>query len=481
MALEAARAARAASLVMAATSTATKNAALELMAAELAARRRLVEEANAKDKERAKREGLDAALQSRLNVAGDKFDTLLAGLRALVAAPDPTGKVLMARELAPDLDLYRIATPIGVLCVVFESRPEAAVQIASLAVKSGNAVLLKGGKEASASNEAIVEALRAALEKAGLPKDAVQLVATRDDVQELLKLNKYVDLVIPRGGNALVAHVMRSTTIPVLGHADGICFVYVDKQADPAKAAAVVVDAKTQYPAACNAAETLLVHADLVRNASPAFVETIQGLRKRNVRLVVDARVGDALASCSAALAADEGITRAAADFGFDTEYLELTMSVKTVDSLSDAVAFINEHGSHHTDVVVTEDESAAETFLRSVDSAGVYHNASSRFADGFRYGFGAEVGVSTNRIHARGPVGLEGLLTYKYVLKGKGHVVEGFGPAGSKAAKTFTHVDLPAVVGRDWTGVVFPSSSSSSSSPSEASAAAAKRARSSE
>lgn len=366
----------------------------------------------------------------RLNLEGAKFDTLLAGLSDVKGLRDPINQVTLARELDGDgLKLYQVTCPIGVICVIFEARPEAVVQIASLAIKSANAVVLKGGKEAAHSNAVLVEALRAALETAGLPADAVQLVETREAVHELLSLDEYLDLVIPRGSNALVKAVKEATRVPVLGHADGKCSVYVDPSADEAKAVHVVVDSKINYCAACNAAEVLLVHKDVVATLLPAIGKAL-------VAADVKLRADDV---CLPHLPA-EATTAAGAD-DFDTEFLSLTMAVKAVDNLEAAVDHINAHGSHHTDAIVTEDAAAAEYFFQNVDSAGVYHNASTRFADGFRYGLGAEVGVSTNRVHARGPVGLEGLVIYKYRIYGSGQGAGDYGVGDGK--KPFKHADL--------------------------------------
>lgn len=365
----------------------------------------------------------------RLNLEGAKFDTLLAGLQDVQKLPDPVNQVTEARELDDGLRLFRVTCPIGVICVIFESRPEAVVQIASLAIKSANAVILKGGKEAAYSNPALVAVLRASLASAGLPEDAVQLVATREEVRELLSLDEYIDLVIPRGSNALVKSIKENTRIPVLGHADGICHMYLDASADVEKAVHVAVDAKTHYPAACNAIETLLVHKDAVESVLPA--------------------VGAALAKAGVALRADatclphlpEEATTAATDADFGHEFLSLTLAVRAVSDVAEAVDFINTHGSHHTDAVVCEKPEVASFFLANVDSAGVYHNASTRFADGFRYGLGAEVGISTNRVHARGPVGLEGLTIYKYRLYGSGQGAGDFGVG--EGLRTFKHAAL--------------------------------------
>jgi len=431
----------------------------------------------------------------RLVLDDSKIGSLLRGLDDVIAMPEPLGRVTLARELSPGLVLHRVACPIGVLCIIFEARPEAVVQIASLALKSGNAVILKGGKEAAHSNAALVAVIRAALERSDggrrVPVDAVQLVSTRDEVADLLRLDEYIDvsrarqcvgcarrlgaqpctrctharahhhpplpsqLVIPRGSNQLVRDIKAATRIPVLGHADGVCAVYVDATADAAVAAHIAVDSKTQYPAACNAAETLLVQRAAIETVYPRVASA---LLRAGVTLHCDA------ATVAVARAARDGVAQHApapaavgavvdaVEGDFRREWLSLHMSVAAVDDAAAAAAWVNAHGSHHTDVIVTADAAAAAVFTSAVDSAGVFHNASTRFADGFRYGFGAEVGISTSRVHARGPVGLEGLLTYKYKLAGGGHVVAQFGgPTGAVVevdgdvlpALSFTHRDL--------------------------------------
>jgi glutamate-5-semialdehyde dehydrogenase len=309
--------------------------------------------------------------------------------------PDPVGRILGETELDEGLLLRKVQTPIGVIAAIFESRPEVVAQIAALAIRSGNAVLLKGGVEAAQTNAAIGEFIRGVLSKYEIP-DAVQMLSTREQVTQLLAMDDLVNLILPRGSNEMVRHIQENTKIPVLGHADGICHVFVDATADPAKAIRIAVDSKAQYPAVCNAAETLLVHRDFPdRNA------LLKALENAGVEL------------------------RMESDFG--REFMDLVMAVRVVDSLAQAIEHIHRHGSGHTESIVTEDPSNAQRFLNEVDSAGVYWNASTRFADGFRYGFGAEVGISTNRTHARGPVGIDGLLIYKYHLIGKGHIVASY------------------------------------------------------
>jgi glutamate-5-semialdehyde dehydrogenase len=371
-------------------------------------------QANAEDCARAA--DLSPAAASRLKLDPVKLGEMARGLTAVAALADPLGRVRLHRLLDDDLELTQVTCPLGVLGVVFEARPDALVQIGSLAIKSGNAALLKGGREAARTNELLAEILRQGLAGAGLPEDAIQLLGGREDV---------VDLLIPRGSSALVRHIQAHTRIPVLGHAEGICHIYLDARADPAKAVAVVRDAKLQYPAACNAVETLLVH----RDADGVLALVAEDLRAGGVELRGCPRACGLLPWMLPATEAD-----------WDTEYGEPILSVRIVDSLDQAIAHIHAHGSGHTEAILTEDPEAAERFLAEVDAAGVYHNASTRFADGYRYGFGAEVGISTSRIHARGPVGLDGLLSSKYLLRGAGHRVADYTGA---EPRSFLHRDL--------------------------------------
>jgi glutamate-5-semialdehyde dehydrogenase len=360
--------------------------------------------ANKKDLEAA--QGTIASpLYKRLVLNEPKLRDLVGGIDQLAAMPDPVGKVLLETELDDGLTLRKVQTPIGVIAAIFESRPEVVGQIAALAIRSGNSVLLKGGREAAHSNAALGAIIHGVLERHDTA-GAVQLVATREEVTRLLAMNDLISLVIPRGSNEMVQSIQNSTRIPVLGHADGICHVYIDAAADPEKAVRVAVDSKAQYPAVCNAAETLLIHRNFT-----AREKLFAALKGAGVDL------------------------RMESDFGH--EFLDLIMAVHIVDSIDDAIDHIHRHGSAHTDAIVTEDAKAAQRFLNEVDSAGVYWNASTRFADGFRYGFGAEVGVSTNKTHARGPVGVEGLLIYKYHLIGNGHVVATY---SGEDARPFRH-----------------------------------------
>ncbi|MEI2579778.1 glutamate-5-semialdehyde dehydrogenase [Scytonema sp. PRP1] len=417
---------RLAALKLAVLPTDAKNQAIEAIAQALEAAKDEILQANVADCERATTEGIAKPLYKRLQLDEHKLRDTITGVRDVGKLPDPVGAVQIHRELDTGLILKRVTCPLGVLGVIFEARPEAAIQIVSLAIKSGNGIILKGGKEATRSCEAIVKAIKQGLSQTAVNPDAVQLLTTREEILELLKLDKYVDLIIPRGSNSFVRFVQENTRIPVLGHADGICHLYVDKAADIEKAIAITVDAKTGYPAACNAIETLLVHTSIAEEFLPKIAETLQ---KLNVELRGDEHSREILSSIAAAIEED-----------WKTEYSDLILSIKVVDSLQDAIAHINDYGSKHTDAIVTEDAEAAETFLALVNAAGVYHNCSTRFADGFRYGFGAEVGISTQQMPPRGPVGLEGLVTYKYQMSGNGHIVATYTGAD---AKPFIHRDL--------------------------------------
>ena len=423
---ETARAARQASFALAASPAQVRNGALLAVADALEAHRGEIFAANRLDLSDAAE--LAAPVKKRLRFDEAKLTDVLSGLRALAAMEDPIGHEQLRTELADGLVLSRVSCPIGVVGVIFESRPDALVQIAGLCMKSGNAVLLKGGREALHTNAALYAVLKAASEAAGLPAGWAGLLTTREDVGEMLRLDEEIDLIIPLGSNAFVRYIMDNTRIPVLGHSDGVCHLYLHEDADPDMAARVVVDAKTQYPAACNAVETLLVH----EKAGAALAAAAKALHAAGVRIRADAPAQAVLAGagvpCEAATEAD-----------WRTEYLDLTISVRTVASLAEAIAHINRYGSHHTDGILTQDDAAAQRFFALVDSAGVYQNCSTRFADGYRYGFGAEVGIATGKLHARGPMGLEGLCSYKYILRGHGDVVADF--AGGK--RSFTHKKL--------------------------------------
>ena len=401
--------ARAAAWELAASGLEARNRALMEMARELEARREDIFSANEADLADARSSQLAAPLLGRLKFGEEKLHQVLDGLRSLTSLPDPIGRTTLSRELTEGLKLYRVTCPIGVIGVIFESRPDALVQIASLALKSGNAVLLKGGREALRTNQALCEALRAAAVRAGLPADFAQLLESREDVTAMLREDTLIDLIIPRGSNAFVRYIMDNSRIPVLGHADGVCHVYVDSAASLPMAVNVAVDSKAQNVAVCNAMETLLVHRGVAADFLPMLLPAMQ---KKGVRLKGDAATR-AVIPCEEATEED-----------WRTEYLDYVLSIRVVDSLDAAIDHINRYGSHHTDCIVTEDREAAKAFLTRVDSAGVYHNVSTRFADGFVYGFGAEVGIATGKLHARGPMGLEGLTTYKYKLLGDGQLM---------------------------------------------------------
>ena len=383
-------------------------------------------QANIADCKAADAEGIPKPLYKRLQLDEHKLRDAIAGVQDVGKLDDPVGKVQIHRELDTGLILKRITCPLGVLGIIFEARPEAAIQIASLAIKSGNGVILKCGKEAVRSCEAIVKAIKQGLSHTAVNPDAVQLLTTREETLELLKLDKYVDLIIPRGSNSFVRFVQENTRIPVLGHADGICHLYIDKAADISKAVPITVDAKAQYPAVCNAIETLLVHQSIATEFLPKVAEALQ---ERHVELRGDKRTLKILPNIVAATETD-----------WETEYSDYILSIKIVDSIEDAIAHINEYGSRHTDAIITEDSTSVETFFGLVNSANIFHNCSTRFADGFRYGFGAEVGISTQQMPPRGPVGLEGLVTYKYQMVGDGHIVATYTGANAKA---FTHQDF--------------------------------------
>ena len=404
---EAARDMKAESYRMASLPAEVRNTALAAIAKALEDRKEEIFEANGRDKSNGG--ALPAPILGRLTFDDHKLADCVKGIGELIAMPDPLFRKELVRELDEGLTLVRTSCPIGVIGVIFESRPDALVQISALCIKSGNCVILKGGSEAQESNRKLFDIIYEAGTAAGLPEGFAMLLEDRAGVKELLECHDSVDLIIPRGSNEFVQYIMANTKIPVMGHADGICTIYVDKDADLDKAARIIADAKEQYVSACNAAEMLLVHKD------------------------IDAR--DLMRRVREAATHD-------IDFNEDgeyKEYLDYAMSVRSVDDVDEAIMLINRNGSHHTDAIITENNETAERFMDLVDSAGVYHNCSTRFADGYRYGFGAEVGISTGKIHARGPVGLEGLVTYKYKLYGNGHIVGEY----ASGAKSFHFKDL--------------------------------------
>lgn len=405
--------------------TEAKNQAIEAIAQAIDAAAPEILAANAADCQAAEVEGIPKPLYNRLKLDETKLKAAIDGVRDVGKLSDPIGTVQIHRELDEGLVLKRISCPVGVLGIIFEARPDALIQITSLAIKSGNGVILKGGKEAIRSCETLVKVIHQGLSATAVDPAAVQLLTTREETLALLQLDKYIDLIIPRGSNSFVRFVQENTRIPVLGHADGICHLYIDEAANLQKAVDITVDAKTQYPAVCNAIETLLVHSAIAPTFLPLAAAALQ---KRNVELRGDEPTRK-IVDISAATEAD-----------WSTEYSDFVLSIKIVDSLEDAIDHINTYGSRHTDAIVTENQAVADTFLAQVDSANVFHNCSTRFADGFRYGFGAEVGISTQKMPPRGPVGLEGLVTYKYKVTGNGHIVSTY---VGKDAKPFTHRDV--------------------------------------
>jgi glutamate-5-semialdehyde dehydrogenase len=366
---------------------------------------------------------LSSAALDRLRLSPQKLREMAASVRAIASLPEVLGKILDRIELDTGLELEKISCPLGVLAVIFEARPDAVTQISALAIKSGNAVILKPGKEVERSATVLVGLIHRALAASKLPESAVGLVLGREAVAELLKLSEFVDLVIPRGSKALVAYVQSATRIPVLGHTEGICHIYVDESADMALALDVIEDAKTDYPAACNSVETVLVHRTIAARFLPQFGERMSLARVR-------------LLGCEETKAILGGVPVEAVD-RWNTEYGDRILAVRVVPDMEAAIEHIHRYGSGHTESILTESHERAEQFLRDVDAAGVYHNVSTRFADGFRYGFGAEVGVSTSKLHARGPVGLDGLTTYKYLLRGHGQLVRSY---HGEAARPFLH-----------------------------------------
>lgn len=379
--------------------------------------------ANQLDLAEAKSNHLAAPLLHRLLFGPEKLSQVTDGLRSLIALEDPIGRTTLATEITEDLRLFRVTCPIGVIGVIFESRPDALVQIASLCIKSGNAVLLKGGHEAYRTNLVLTGCIQRALQPY-LPPETVQLLESREDVSAMLKEDHLIDLIIPRGSNAFVRYIIENSNIPVLGHADGICHVYIDESADPQTALRVALDSKIQNVSVCNAMETLLIH----EKAAPSLLPLLyQHFTEAGVEVRGDSR---AALYCPCVPATEDD---------WSSEYLDYILSVRVVSSLKDAIDHINFYGSHHTDCIVTNNSDHAEEFMNKVDSAGTYWNVSTRFADGFVYGLGAEVGISTGKIHARGPMGLEGLTTYKYKLFGNGHTMAEM----KDGTRSYTHTPL--------------------------------------
>lgn len=412
--IEIAKAAKKASLEIADVSTEMKNEALLKVAEAIESNKDKIFEANKIDLDEAvalvDSGELSKSTYNRLKLDENKMRDMIQGIRDIAHLEDPVNKKLLVRELDEGLTLYKVSCPIGVLGIIFEARPDVISQISSLAIKSSNAVILKGGKESKNTNKAILGIINSALDEVeGFPKNVLNQVFSRDDVGEMLKCDKYINLIIPRGGNSLVKFIKENTKIPVLGHADGICHIFVDESADLAMAEKVIVDAKTQYPSACNSVETLLIHENFAKKD-----ELLAALQLAEIKLEFNPE-------------------------SWSHEYGDKILSVKIVKGIDEAIDHINTYGSGHTESIITKNIQNAEKFMNKVDSAGVYFNTSTRFADGFRYGFGAEVGISTNKTHARGPVGLEGLTIYKYKLIGNGHIVADY----ANGEKHFHHKDI--------------------------------------
>jgi len=422
--LERANKVHSASIEISQTENQNRIKALNSMADYLEKNSKEILEANNEDYSIAEKKGISRALLSRLKLSKSKLNSGIEGVRKVGDLADPVNQVQIKRELSKGLILERKTVPIGDIGVIFESRPDAVMQISSLAIRSGNGVMLKGGSEANLTNTSIVKALQEGLNKSGLDKNAICLLTSRKDSMAMLNLEKYINLIIPRGSNELVKFIQENTKIPVLGHADGICHLFIDIEANLEMALSVALDSKIQYPSACNAIETLLIHKDI----APAFLEkAIPLFNSNDVKLIGDKR------------SVDLGLKYAASLEDWKTEYLDLILSIKIVDDLEEAITHIQKYSSKHTDGIITENSNTANKFMNVDDSAGVFHNCSTRFADGFRYGFGAEVGISTQTLPPRGPVGLEGLVTYKYFLKGDGNIVDDF----SAGKATYTHKDF--------------------------------------
>ena len=418
---ELAKKAKEASIYLAGATTEDKNKALKEIIFLLDEKRREIISANQMDVDESEKNNLAYPLLKRLKFDDKKLDGVIEGIQSLMTIPDPVGETLSAKELDNGLELYKVSCPIGLIGVIFESRPDALVQISTLCLKSGNAVLLKGGSEARNTNRILSDIIREASIKSGMPKDWIQLLESRAEVNEMLDLDESIDLIIPRGSNEFVKYIMDHSNIPVLGHADGICHMYIESDAEPEMAVNLAVDSKVQYVAVCNALETLLVHEEIAPRVLP---ELKKAFDKHSVEL----------RGCEKTMNYID--IHQANEEDWKTEYLDYILSIKVVSGLDEAISHINTNGSHHTDSIITVDKNKAAKFMNLVDSGNVLWNCSTRFSDGYRYGLGAEVGISTNKIHARGPVGLEGLLIYKWKLKGSGQAVKPY----ANGDKKFTH-----------------------------------------
>ena len=419
--IEQVKQAKEAALKLASIDEKTKNSALTYLAESIKESKNEIIRENKKDVEKAEAKNLNESLIKRLILDEKKINEIIGIIETVKNLEDTIGKITEKTELDKNLVLEKITVPIGLIGAIFESRPDATIQISSLCIKSGNAVILKPGSEAINTNKILVKLIKNSLKKANIPQDSVQLIETREEVREILKLHNYIDLIIPRGSNKFVKYIQENTKIPVLGHSEGICHVYVDKDADINKAISICFDAKCQYAAVCNAMETLLVHKDIAGKFLPLIANKY---KEAEVELRGDKETRKIIK------------TKEATETDWKSEYNDLVLSIKIINNADEAIAHINKYGSKHTDAIVTENQKTAEKFLTLVDSGSVMHNCSTRFADGFRYGKGAEVGISTAKLHARGPVGLEGLTIYKYLLRGNGQIVEDY----DRGKKKFTH-----------------------------------------
>ena len=422
--------AKEAATTLAALNTDVKNNALRAMADALDKNRDAILSSNSmdvSDAETMESDGkLSNAMVKRLKIDDVKISGMIAGIDDVIGLPAPVGRTISTKELDDDLTLYQISCPIGMIGTIFESRPDVVPQIMSLCLKSGNAVIFKGGSEASRTNKTLFDTLTKAAYSAGIPEGVFVLMERREDVNAILSMDQYIDLLIPRGSNSFVQYIRENTKIPVLGHASGICHIFIDESANIDMAVKVALDSKIQYPAVCNAVETLLVDSKI----APIFLPLMdKEYHNNNVEIRTDKRAIEYMEHAKIAEESD-----------WDTEYGDLVISIAVVDDMDAAITFINEHGSHHTDAIISNDKDRISRFIRYVDSADVFVNASTRFADGYRFGKGAEVGISTNKIHSRGPVGMEGLMIYKYVLIGNGQVVKDY---VGKDARPFTHKDI--------------------------------------
>lgn len=413
-----------ASIILASIGSEAKNKALDCLASSINENRKKILQENKKDVQNARESNFEESSIKRLALDDKKIDEMIEMVESVRALEDPIGKIIEKTELDKNLILEKTMVPIGLIAAIFESRPDAAIQISSLCIKSGNAVILKGGSEAMNTNKMLAILIKESLKKANIPEESVQLIGTREEVKKLLGMHDFIDLVIPRGSNKFVKYIQENTKIPVLGHSEGICHIYVDKDANMEKAIAICLDAKCQYPAACNSMETLLVHKDAAKKFLPLISKKY---KEAKVELIGDKETKKVIKA------------KEATEEDWNTEYSGPVLSIKIVGSVDEAICHINKYGSKHTDAIITDSNIAAKKFLSLVDSSSVMLNCSTRFADGFRYGKGAEVGISTSKIHARGPVGLEGLTIYKYVLRGDGQVVSDY----SDGKKKFTHKRL--------------------------------------